>query len=314
MRRLPSLSTLIAFEAAARHLSFTRAATELNLSQGAISQRIKALEELLGQRLFIRDGSTLRVSEAGTEYLTAVRHLIRDIRGATERAVNRQRGDVLTIGALATFALKCLLPNLGDFRRRYPDIELRIRTPVPFENSPLDDYDLSFQYGSAPRWPQMIAMKLGDEELFPVCSPALLQADPGLTMLTDLSHHSVIRTSSPLVLDDEWPLWLEQAGVPNLVFAGELNCNFLYSSYRAAIEGLGIAMGRTALVRSDVAQGRLVEPFSIRLRSLLGYHIVVAPDRIDLPKIKLFHGWALANLKSELFPQSDGIGSKPLVY
>ncbi|MCL4744243.1 MAG: LysR family transcriptional regulator [Burkholderiaceae bacterium] len=297
MRKLPSLSSLLAFEAAARHLSFTRAATELNVTQGAISQRIKTLEDLLGQLLFVRDGNALRMTDTGIEYLAAIRHVIRDIRSATDRTVNRQRGDVLTIGCLGTFALKCLLPCLGDFRRLYPEIEVRLRTPVPFESSPIHDYDVSIQHGFVARWPHMSAVKLEDEECFPVCSPLLLNGERGLSELSDLTRHTVIRTSSPLVPQDEWPLWLEQAGLPGLAFEAELSCDFLYPCYQAAIDGLGIAMGRTAVVRRDIAAGRLVEPFSIRMSSPLGYHLIVAPDRAELPKVKLFRSWALAALR-----------------
>lgn len=293
------MSVLHAFEATARHLSFTRAATELNVTQGAISQRIKALEEILGQQLFIRESSSLRLTDAALDYLTVVRHVLRDIRGATERTVHRKRGDVLTIGCLGTFAFKCLIPRLGEFREMHPGIEVRLRTPVPFENFPIDHYDVSFQYGNSGRWPGLFAERMGDEKFFPVCSPSLLQGDRALTMLENLAKHTVIRTSSPLVLQDEWPLWLEQAGLPGLRFAAELNCDFLYPSYQAAIAGLGIAMGRTVLVARDIAAGRLVQPFSVQLKTPLAYHLVIAPDRADLPQVQIFRDWVLTSLRSE---------------
>lgn len=313
MTRLPPLSALLAFEATARHLSFTRAATELNVTQGAISQRIKTLERLLRQQLFIREANTLRLTDAAVDYLAVVRHMLRDIRDATERAINRQRGDVLTIGCLGTFALKCLVPRLGEFRKSYPEIEIRLRTPVPFENFPIDYYDVSFQYGNSDRWPDMFSDRLGEEEFFPVCSPSLLRGEIALTSPKDLARHTVIRTSSPLIQQDEWPLWLEQAGLPGLAFAAELNCDFLFPSYEAAIEGLGIAMGRTVLVARDIATGRLVEPFSIRLRTPLAYHLVVAPDRAHLPQVKMFRDWTLTVLRSEWAPaeaRGDGDQAK----
>lgn len=308
MNRLPSLSALLAFEATARHLSFTLAATELNVTQGAISQRIKTLEDVLRQPLFVREGNTLRLTDAALDYLTAVRHVIRDIRGATDRAVNRQRGDVLTIGCLGTFALNCLIPRLGEFQRTHPEIEIRLRTPVPFENSPIGHYDVAFLYGFAARWPGLRAERLGSEELFPVCSPSILGGPRGVSDLASLARQVVIRTSSSLVPQDEWPLWLEQAGLPGLAFAGEINFDFLYPSYQAAIAGLGIAMGRSVLVARDIAAGRLVEPFSMRLRSSLAFHLVAPPDRAELPKVQLFRDWVLGELRRDWTGVQRGSG------
>jgi LysR family glycine cleavage system transcriptional activator len=289
------MSGLRAFEATARHLSFTRAATELNLTQGAVSHQIKNLEDLLGLKLFTRDGNTIRLTEAGFEYLASARAALTEVLVATDRAIDRQRGDVLTIACLGTFSIKCLLPNIGDFTRRHPSIGLRIRTLVPSTHMAPQDYDVSIQYGSSEDWPDMVARKIMREELFPVCSPALLKTG-GLRVPRDLTHHTVIRTASPFILRDDWPLWLERAGIPGITFAGEISCDLLYPSYQAAIEGLGVAMGRSAVVAADIRAGRLVEPFSVRLPSSLGYHLVAGTERAKLAKVQLFCDWALERL------------------
>ncbi|NNM74165.1 transcriptional regulator GcvA [Enterovirga sp. DB1703] len=296
MRRLPSMSGLRAFEATARHLSFTRAATELNLTQGAVSHQIKNLEDLLGLKLFSRDGNAIRLTEAGYEYLASARAALTEVLVATDRAIERQRGDILTIACLGTFSIKCLIPNLGDFSRRHPSIGLRVRTLSPSMHMAPQDYDVSIQYGSSEDWPDMIARKIMREELFPVCSPALLDLNGGLKAPSDLVRHTVIRTASPFILRDDWPLWLERAGVPGIGFAGEISCDLLYPSYQAAMEGLGVAMGRSAVVAADIRAGRLIEPFSIRLPSSLGYHVVIGEERAKLAKVQLFCEWALERL------------------
>lgn len=293
MRRLPSMSGLRAFEATARHLSFTRAATELNLTQGAVSHQIKNLEELLGLKLFARDGNTIRLTDAGFEYLTSARAALTEVFIATDRAIDRHRGDVLTIACLGTFSIKCLLPNIGDFKQRHPNIGLRIRTLVPYTETAPEDYDVSIQYGFAKDWPKMFVRKITREELFPVCSAALLRSKAGLRVPKDLASHTVIKTASPFILRDDWPLWLEKAGVPGMEFAGEINCDLLYPSYQMAIEGLGVAMGRSAVVAADIKAGRLVEPFGVRLPSSLGYHLVMKEERARLVKVQVFCDWAL---------------------
>jgi LysR family transcriptional regulator, glycine cleavage system transcriptional activator len=290
------MSGLRAFEATARHLSFTRAATELNLTQGAVSHQIKNLEDLLGLRLFARDGNTIRLTDAGFEYLASARAALREVLVATDRAIDRHRGDVLTIACLGTFSIKCLLPNIKDFIKRHPNIGLRIRTLVPSTYTAPQDYDVSIQYGSSEDWPDMIARKIMSEELFPVCSPTLLRRNDPLRVPHDLVRHTVIRTASPFILRDDWPLWLERAGIAGISFATEISCDLLYPSYQAAIEGLGVAMGRSAVVVGDIASGRLVEPFSIRLPSTLGYHLVTGEERAKLEKVQLFCEWALEQL------------------
>lgn len=286
---LPSMSSLLAFEAAARHLSFTRAAIELNITQGAVSQRIKTLEDILGVPLFIRDGNLIRVTAAGYEYLDAARRAITEMLVATDRAVGYQRGDVLTIACLGTFALKCLIPNLKDFRDEQPDISLKIRTLVPYGPPTLQHFDVSIQYGVGD-WPGHVATKISPEEIFPVCSPELA-AGGRLRDPADLSNYTIIRTASPLILRDDWPLWLEEAGNPGLKFSDEIVCDLLYPSFQAAIEGLGVALGRTAVVAKDLRDGRLIEPFDVRLQSPLGYYVVAVHEKAQDPKVEKFTRW-----------------------
>lgn len=294
-RHMPSMRSLRAFEATARHRSFTRAATELNLTQSAISHQIRKLEELVGIQLLERDHSQVTLTDAGSDYLSSARAALTEIQIATDRAIDRQRGDILTIACLGTFALKALFPNLSGFIAQHPEIGLRVRTIVAHEQEAVSvqDYDVSIQYGVRGDWPELEADKIVDEQLFPVCSPSIAAR---LHVPSDLERQTIIRTASPLILRDDWPLWLEKAGIPNNEFAAEINCDLLYPSYQAAIEGLGVAMGRSAVVKNDLINGRLVEPFSIRLNSSLGYYLVMAPQRVKLEKVRLFRLWALQTL------------------
>ena len=291
---LPSIMCLRAFEAAARHQSFTRAASELNLTQTAVSHQIKNLEDLLQIPLFTRHRNAIRLTDVGHEYLTSVRSAITQITAATDRVLDGHRGNVLTVACLTAFAVKCLFPRLKDFRRMYPDILLRIGTVVSFDLLQHHDYDVAIRYGTGD-WRGFEAHKIAEEEVFPVCSPRLLKAGQKLRRPQDLRKHTVIRTSS-FALRDEWPMWLEQAGVPDLEFGDEIACDLLFPSIQAAVDGLGVVMGRTAVVAADLASGVLVEPFSVRLASLAGYHVVSSVERAEMPMVKAFRDWVMHRL------------------
>ena len=287
--------SLRAFEAAARHQSFTRAAAELSLTQTAVSHQIKNLEDLLRVPLFTRERNAVRLTDAGHEYLHSVRAAIAQITAATDRAVDSNRGNVLTVASLTTFAVKCLIPHLQDFRRQHPDIQLRIGTVVSFELLQRHDYDVAIRYGSGD-WRGFVSQKIAPEEVFPVCSPRLLKSGPALRRPSDLRHHTVIRISS-FALRDEWPIWLELAGIPDLEFADEIACDLLFPSIQAAVDGLGVVMGRTAVVAADMQAGTLVEPFSIRMPSTAGYHVVSPVERADNRMVAIFRDWVLSRLQ-----------------
>ncbi|NNM72822.1 transcriptional regulator GcvA [Enterovirga aerilata] len=289
--RLPSMTSLRAFEAAARHLSFTRAAVELNLTQTAISHQIRNLEELLGTKLFVRNGNAVTLTEVANGYLQSVRNALVEISAATDMAADRNDENVLTLQCLGTFAIKRLVPVLHLFQARYPSISLRLRTVQSFESNMPHDFDLAVWHGSGD-WPGVTVDKLGEEQVFPVCSPRLLAERGKLETPADLSNHTVIRTVS-LILRDEWPFWLETAGVRDISFGAELTCDYLITSMQAAVDGLGVVLGRSGVVGPDLASGRLVEPFSVRARSNFGYYLVTPLRTAKLRKVQLFRRWLL---------------------
>lgn len=289
--RLPSTMSLIVFEAAARHLSFTRAAIELNLTQAAISHQIRNIEEIVGARLFERNGNSLKLTDAAGVYLITVRAALAQISVATDRVSAINDEGVLTIQCLGTFAIKRLLPILPLFRSAYPNISLKLFTVQSFQIHMPHSFDVGVWHGAG-EWPNVQVDRLGDEEIFPVCSAGLLEKQP-LALPSDLQGKTIIRTTSP-ILSDEWPFWLDHAGLADVVLGSEFTCDFLVTSMQAAADGLGIALGRSSLVAGDLRSGRLVEPFSIRLASKSAYHLVIPDSAAASRKAQLFRHWFLS--------------------
>lgn len=288
----PSITGLRAFEAAARHRSFTRAAIELNLTQSAVSHQIRKLEDLIGLKLFERVGNDIQLLEAGEAYYDVARAIITELRLGTDRVMRQGQEEILTVGALGTFAVKCLIPHMNDFMTKHPDIVFRLKILPANPEPQFDDCDVSILYGRETDWSGFVATRITTEELFPVCSPALLASAPAhLSSPQDLVGQTIIRTVSPLILRDDWPFWLTRAGVPDLAFRREITCDLLFPSYQLALEGVGIAMGRSAVVQGDIDKGLLVEPFSVRIQSGLGYH-VVHPPQLSTSNVDRFVQWA----------------------
>src|SRR3954464_7865401 len=184
-RRLPPLNALKAFEAAARSESLTRAAEELCVTQGAVSQQVKALETTLGIKLFFRERQRLVITEAGREYLAVVRDALDRIAVGTDRLVQRQTSGVLTVGTSPDFAAKWLVHRLGRFSEAHPDIDLRISASMHHVDFASEEVDLAVRHGDG-RWPGLHVTRLCFEQLFPVCSPALLRGPKALKSPADL--------------------------------------------------------------------------------------------------------------------------------
>src|SRR5215475_2878240 len=189
--RLPSLNGLRAFEAAARHLSFTQAAAELNVTQTAISHQIRRLEEDLGLRLFIRKNRALALTAKAKDYLPGVRAAFNDLRLATDRLMRKDNDNVLTISTLASLAAKWLLPRLTPFQEAHPGIDVRITTSTSLVDFQRDNVDAAIRYGRG-KWPGVRADWLMADELFPVCSPSLLRGEKPLRCPEDLAHHTLL--------------------------------------------------------------------------------------------------------------------------
>src|SRR5215210_5115102 len=208
LRRLPPLNALKAFEAAARHESFTRAAEELCVTQGAVSHQVKALETELGLKLFTRERQRLIVTEQGREYLAVLRDALDRIALGTERLRQRQTSGALTVSTSPDFAAKWLVNRLGRFSEAHPEIDLRVSATMHHVDFAREDVDLAVRHGDG-NWPGLEAVRLCAEQLFPVCAPKLVSGRNRITKAADLLKFPLLR------LEDwkNWSRWFEAAGV-----------------------------------------------------------------------------------------------------
>ena len=294
-RTLPSLNGLRAFESAARFLSFTEAARELNVTQAAISHQIRGLEDRLGLKLFIRRNRALLLSESGQAYLPGVREAFDLLHAATERLLDKDASGPLTVTTTASFATKWLVPRLMSFQQKHPDIDVRISTSTALIDFTRDDIDLGVRYGRG-NWPGLNAERLVAEDIFPVCSPALLKGPKAIRKPADLKHHTLIHVST---FRDDWQVWLTAANVKGVDHTRGLRFDLAFASIQAAIDGVGVALGQGALVASDIKAGRLVAPFDVVLPSDSAYYIVAPAERLRRPKIKAFVNWLTATAAQE---------------
>jgi LysR family glycine cleavage system transcriptional activator len=285
-RRLPSLNALKAFEAAARHESFTRAATELCVTQGAVSHQVKALEAELGVKLFRRERQRLAITRAGREYLAVVRDAFDRVALGTERLVQRQSSGVLTVSTSPDFAAKWLVNRLGRFAEAHPEIDLRIAAQMHHVDFAREDVDLAVRHGDG-NWPGLASVSLCPEELFAVCSPKLLADDRGA------GHASVVLKFPLLHFNDrnDWDRWLAAAGLADAEAIHGPVFNHASMLIDAAVNGQGIALARTSLAAWDLLNGRLVRLLSIVLPVSKLYWIVWPAVTSALPKIITFREW-----------------------
>jgi LysR family transcriptional regulator, glycine cleavage system transcriptional activator len=272
-RNLPPLNAVRAFEAAARLGSFKDAAVELGVTHGAISQQVRLLEDRLGApALFRRSTRRVTLTSAGEALFDEIGPALDRIASAAQRH-RATRGEapaaVLRVNALATFSMRWLLPRLGRFRDERPDIEVRLAT----SNHPLDALADTFDViirGGPDSFHGFTSRLFLRERRLPVCSPALLAKVP-LEEISDLARHTLLNVTSMPRL---WHDWLMQAGQPRVTPTATLTFDHFFLTIQAAIDGLGVAMGPTALVADDVAAGRLIAPFpdvSLPARSYFAY-------------------------------------------
>jgi LysR family transcriptional regulator, glycine cleavage system transcriptional activator len=294
--RLPSLNGLRAFEAAARHLSFTLAASELNVTQTAISHQIRRLEEELGIRLFIRKNRALALTPQARDYLPGVRAAFNDLRLATDRLLRKDDDKVLTVSTLASLAAKWLLPRVTAFQEVHPGIDVRITTSTALVDFRNGDVDAAIRYGRG-HWPGVRSEWLMADEVFPVCSPALLSGKKPLRTPEDLRDHVLLHTTN---YDDDWRQWLTAAGLPpDLSKQKGITFDLILMTVQAAIDGIGVAMGRTSYVQDDIAKGRLVVPFNISLPADVGFYLVSPEGAAEPPKLRAFRQWLIASAKNK---------------
>lgn len=293
---LPPLNALRAFEVAARRLSFTKAAEELNVTPGAISQQIRSLEDFIGVELFVRQGRSLALTDAGraarpllTEAFDGLTRAV-----ATMRAPSRRRR--LTVSVAPSFAAKWLTPRLHSFQAAHPETEVWISADTALANLDAGEADLAIRYGSGD-YEGLNSLRLLDEWVTPMCSPELL---PTLRAPADLARHTLLHDASPESAGDglDWPSWLAARGITGVDGARGPRFNQSALVIDAAVAGRGVALAKRTLAQLDLAAGRLTAPFAeggMATRS--AYYVVTAKSRPATPEATAFIEWLRAEAR-----------------
>lgn len=292
--QLPPLDLLEAFEAAARHLSFTQAANELSLTQSAVSRQISALESRLGVPLFQRLHRALRLTDAGHQLQIAASAVLQQLQGVTEQIRQGQRQRTVVVTTTPGFAGLWLIPRLSRFTDRHPGVDVRISAGLQLAQLERDGIDIAIRYSPAARVDAQ-AIRLFGEVMTPVCSPALRkQASRPLRRPEDLQYHTLMHTEphgKPEV--PEWGLWLRAMGIEHVKPAGALHFSDYDQMIQAAVRGQGVALGRLPLVDELIHSRKLVAPFGHNMASPMGYHLLRSPASEGKAEVNDFVAWLL---------------------
>lgn len=284
---LPHLAWLRAFEAAARTLSFTHAAMELNLSQAAVSKQIKLLEHQLREPLFERKPRSLVLTKAGADYLPKVQDSFARLAAGTQEVFGRRRAGPLTVRASAGFSVNWVAPRLPRFLDARPDIRIRLVSSVWSEDFEKARFDLDIRYGAG-RWPRFDAVRLTREVLEPVCAPALAARlrDPA-----DLAQQRLLHVMG---YQEGWASWFRAAGVDGVDVGGGVHFDTSLLAFEVAAAGAGVALGRRSMTAIELAAGRLVRPFDVSVPIEEGFYILSPHDGPEHPDAEAFRAWIIA--------------------
>ncbi|MET0338412.1 MAG: transcriptional regulator GcvA [Caulobacter sp.] len=290
-RRLPPLNALRAFEAAARHLNFSRAADELSVTPGAVSQQIQNLEEYVGAALFKRTPKGLLLTDAAQTALPALREAFDRLAEAASLLTAAVDGRRLSLTAAPSFAAKWLVPRLGKFEEAHPQVDVWLSAGMEVVDFAAGEVDLAIRYGSG-RYPGLETIRLLSETLILVASPELLEQNP-LEKPEDLARHILLHDGSPDADPScpDWAMWLAARGIRNV--DGQRGPRFNQSSLviEAAANGRGIALAKRTLAQADLDSGRLVTPFEIATAVDFAYYVVHPKAKGRLPQVKAFVTW-----------------------
>lgn len=289
---MPSLDLLTGFEAAARHLSFTKAGEELFLTQSAVSRQIKELEDQLGVSLFHRRHRALVLTDAGQQLYAAAAQVITTVRSATERLrAQSGRKRPLSVTTTHSFAALWLIPRLAGFTRTHPGVDVRITADTRVQDLERDGLDLAIRHGP-PSLAGPNAVRLFGERVFPVCSPKLARSKP-LRDPADLKNHTLLQYDDPDARHPwlHWKTWLEVAGIPDLRPAATLSLSGFEQIIPAAVAGHGVALGRSPLVKDLLAEKKLVAPFKTSADPARAYFVIPSKAAATRPEVHGFIEW-----------------------
>jgi len=294
-RKLPPMAALRAFEAAAELMSFKAAAVQLHRTPSAISHQIRGLEEEMGTALFHREPQGLRLTDAGRDYFRAVHEALDALGEATGRVREGHGERIVTISLFPSFAVRWLIPRLNDFRARWPDFEIELVSSVRRVDFESGVIDAAIRFGDGD-WAGLRCDPLMVEERFPVCSPALAAGPPALRTARDLAGTILLHNGAH---PGEWKEWLEAGGVTDVPAERGPVFDASNEVLAAAANGMGVALGRTPLIESDLAAGRLVEPFDQRIQSPGRYWLVAPAATAERPPLRALRAWLLDQDGSE---------------
>jgi LysR family glycine cleavage system transcriptional activator len=293
-RRLPPLNALRAFEAAARHLNFSRAADELSVTPGAVSQQIQNLEDYVGVALFKRTPKGLLLTDPAQIALPALREAFDRLAEAASMLTAAVDGRRLTVTVPPSFASKWLLPRLGAFEALHPDVDVWVSAGMELTDFASGEVDLAIRYGAG-RYPGLEVIRLMQETVIPVASPELLAGQP-LEQLGDLANHVLLHDGSPDADEScpDWTMWLAARGVKGVDGARGPRFNQSSLVIEAAVGGRGVALAKRTLAQADLDAGRLVAPFQIATAVDFAYYLVHPKTKGRLPQVKAFITWITA--------------------
>ncbi len=289
LRRLPRLAALRAFEAAARHQSFSRAAEEIHVTHGAISHQVRALEQELGVQLFTRHGKRVAVTPEGKWFADALRDALAAMASAADTLKDSARQRRLTITALPSFAARWLAPRIGRFIEQHPELEVMLQSSSHLADLAREPVDLAIRFGGG-RYPGLASEKLMDDCYYPVASPHFNRGRLPRTP-QELVQGSLLRCE-----EEPWMPWFQAAGLVRPEPSGGLVFQDSSMLVRAASEGHGVALARHVLAAADIEAGKLVRLFDIALPSSYSYYLVCLPDALQKPSVQAFRDWLRAEL------------------
>ncbi|WP_193017199.1 transcriptional regulator GcvA [Proteus sp. FME41] len=294
-KRLPPLNALRVFDSAARHLSFTKAAEELFVTQAAVSHQIKTLEEFLGLKLFRRRNRSLLLTEEGQSYYLDIKEIFSSINEATRKLLARSAKGALTVSLSPSFAIQWLVPRLSGFNQAYPGIDVRIQAVDREEDKLADDVDVAIFYGRS-NWTGLRTDRLYAEYLIPVCAPTLLTGEKPLKTPSDLIYHTLLHDTSRR----DWQAYVRQLEIQNQINVQQ-GPIFSHSSMviQAAVHGQGVALVNNVMARSEIESGRLIRPFPDVLVSKNAFYLVCQDSQAELGKIAAFRQWILSQAANE---------------
>ena len=290
--RTPPLGALKAFRSAAHFLSFTLAAEDLNVTQAAVSHQIKSLEGFLGKELFERGNRSLSLTEYGQKYLPYIDQMFAVLQEGTEELMREPGQESLTVTALPSFCARWLVPRLGLFMKANPDVDFRLAPSRGLTNFTTEKIDLAIRYGSG-KYTGLTSIHLLDESIVPVCHPKLMKGKFGIKKPQDLKHHVLLHDEG----HGDWRKWLLAADVHDVDASKGPVYTDSAMAVQSAIEGDGVALARSELVRDDIARGLLAVPFNISQPSRFAYYIVYPEEVIPKPSMQAFIDWILEQVE-----------------